>query len=161
MDITDIYMMYYWYIHVIYITYTMYMYIPWHFFPEIDGVPYWMGNNRRTQPLNEGLTRKNWKGLEDCGGGQIVTGIHYQSASTTWIWMFPTLIVYLGYQNQPHRVDLTHCQMCHEREARLVDGSHEILKKRWFMLYQHVYRVYVHEYTWYIHGIYHVYHIHM
>ena len=42
--------------------------------------------------------------------------------------MFPTLIVYLGYQNQPHRVDLARCQLCHEREARLVDGSLEILK---------------------------------
>ena len=75
--------------------------------------------------------------------------------------MFPTLIVYWVYQNQPHRVDLARCQMCHEREARLVDESLEILKKRLFKQYQHVYKGCIHEYTWYIYGIYHVYHIHM
>ena len=85
--------------------------------------------------------------------------------------MFPTLIVYRGYQNQPHRVDLARCQMCHEREARFVDWSLEILKTRgssYIRLYtQGIYMVY----TWYIpciskaygvlihmYGIYHVKH---
>ena len=42
--------------------------------------------------------------------------------------MFPTLIVYRGYQNQPHRVDLARCPLCHERAAHLGDECHETLK---------------------------------
>ena len=54
-------------------------------------------------------------------------------------WMFPTLIVYRVYQNQPRRVDLARCQMCHKREEQLVNGSLENLRKKRFMLYHDVY----------------------
>ena len=108
-----------------------------------------------------------WLGLNSLEGVDVVSlPVRYEACRQNSIVchctpMFPTLIVYRGYQNQPHRVDLARCQMCLEREACLVDGSLEILKKRWFMLYQHVYRGYIHVYTWYIHGIYHVYQRHM
>ena len=71
--------------------------------------------------------------------------------------MFPTLIVYQGYQNQLHRVDLARCQMCHEREARLVDGSLEILKTRGSSYI----RLYTQGIYLYIHGIYMVYTMHI
>ena len=71
--------------------------------------------------------------------------------------MFPTLIVYWVYQNQPRRVDLARCQMCHKREAQLVDGSLENLRKKRFMLYHDVYMWCILVYTWYMYGIYHVY----
>ena len=67
--------------------------------------------------------------------------------------MFPTLIVYQGYQNQPHRVDLARCQLCHERAARLVDECHETLKKRGSSnISMYTQGIYL-----YIHGIYMVY----
>ncbi len=75
--------------------------------------------------------------------------------------MFPTLIVYRVYQNQPHRVDMARRDMCHEREARLDDGSLEILGKKTFIIYQHVCIWCIRVYTWYIHGIYMVYTMYM
>ena len=67
----------------------------------------------------------------------------------------------LGYQNQPHRVDLARYPLCHERAARLGDKCHKTLKTRGTsnisMYTQGIYMVY----TWYIHGIYHVYQRHV
>ncbi len=75
--------------------------------------------------------------------------------------MFPTLIVYQGYQNQPHHVDLACCQQCHERAVCLGDECQEPLKttgsSNISMYTQGIYMVY----TWYIQGIYMVYTIHI
>ena len=60
--------------------------------------------------------------------------------------------MYQGYQNQPHRVDLAHCQMCHEREARLVEPQNpeKEMVNAISACIQRVYTCIYMVYTWYI-----------
>ena len=67
--------------------------------------------------------------------------------------MFPTLIVYLGYQNQLHHERLARCPLSHEWAVRVADEGHLTPENKRYMLYQ----LYIQVYVLYIHGIYMVY----
>ncbi len=73
-----------------YNTYPMYMYTPWHFFPKMNGVPYWMGNTWCAKPHNTDLTRTLLSGRCECWFCASET--QYRSAEFNWVWLYSRVL---------------------------------------------------------------------
>ena len=60
----------------------------------------------------------------------LAPGTQHQPAWSYGSWIFPTLLVYRGYQNQLHHERLARCPLSHEWAVRVAEKSHETLKTR-------------------------------
>ena len=83
----------------------------------------------------------------------LVPGTQHQPAWTYGSWIFPTLLMYQGYQNRLHHERLARCPLSHEWAVRVAEECHETLKTRGTCyisnIYKYMYPIYI-VYTWYI-----------
>ena len=83
----------------------------------------------------------------------LAPGTQHQPAWTYGSWIFPTLLVYQGDQNQLHHERLARCHLNHEWAVRVANGCLETLKTRGTcyisIIYKYMYPIYI-LYTWYI-----------
>jgi hypothetical protein len=70
----------------------------------------------------------------------LAPGTPHQPAWTYGSCIFPTLLMYQGYQNQLHHERLARCRLSHEWAVRVAEECHETLKTRGTCYISNIYK---------------------